>query len=309
LAAILLEPRIRSWTDLARKQANSLLIGKASQHQENIVATDVIGTPGPFIKERVYRPVSRLPERVFFGGMAILLCAVVIVGFSPTYYRAGIWKAPLPSPILHIHGAVFTVWMLLYLTQTALISAKRIAWHRSLGTVAFCVPPIMIVLGVMAALDALKRGVTIGPLDTAVSLAIPLLGIASFTVVIFASWRARRSGAAHKRLILLASIGLVEAGFGRFPWAQIGLAPAAGAVTGLALLLVLVLAYDLFSLHRIHRSTMWALPVTFVLNGLAVPIGMTAAWHSFAAFVEPTDGLRRLEPDFTEQPAARPQRS
>ncbi len=56
-------------------------------------------------------------------------------------------------------------------------------------------------------------------------------------------------------------------------------------MTGLVLLLVFVLAYDLFSLHRIHRSTMWAVPVTFVLNGFAVPIGMTNAWHSFAAFL------------------------
>jgi hypothetical protein len=143
----------------------------------------------------------------------------------------------------------------------------------------------MIALGVIAALDAFKRGVTIGPLDTSVSLAIPLLGIAGFTVVIFASWKARRNAPAHKRLILLATVSLVEAAFGRFPWNQVGLSPAAGALTGLLFLLVLVIAYDLFSLHRIHRSTMWALPLTFVLNGFAVPIGMTPAWHSFAAFL------------------------
>jgi len=173
--------------------------------------------------------------------------------------------------------------MLLSLVQSALISEKRIGWHRALGTVAFCIPPIMIVLGVIAALDALRRGVTIGPLDPAVSFAIPLLGIAAFTFVIFASWKARRNGAAHKRLILLASIGLAEAAFGRFPWTQLGLPPAAGALAGLGLMLLLVIGYDLLSLRRIHPSTMWALPVTFVLNGLAVPIGMTPVWHSFAA--------------------------
>lgn len=233
----------------------------------------------------VYRKVNRNAERIFFSGMAILLCGVVFIGFSATYFRAGMLRAPLPSPILHVHGAVFTLWMLLFVVQAALISARRVAWHRSLGTIAFCLPPIMIILGVIAALDAFGRKVMIGPLDPAVSLAIPLIGITGFTIVIFASWRARRKPDAHKRLILLATIGLTEAALGRFPWDRLGLPPAAGATTGLAMLILLVLAYDLVSLHRIHRSTAWAAPVMFAFGALAVPIGMTPAWHGFAAFL------------------------
>jgi hypothetical protein len=119
--------------------------------------------------------------------MAVLLCVCVFIGFSPTYFQAGMLRAPLPSPILHVHGAVFTLWMLLFLVQAALVSAHRVKWHRSLGTIAFCLPPIMIVLGVIAALDAMHRGVQIGPLDPSVSLAIPLIGIVGFTAVIYAS--------------------------------------------------------------------------------------------------------------------------
>src|ERR1700676_6493 len=111
------------------------------------------------------RPVNRKAERFFFGGMAILLCVVVVIGFARTYFLAGMMRAPLPSPILHVHGAVFTLWMILYLVQSALISVRRVAWHRTFGTIAFCLPPIMIVLGTIAAIDALKRGVNIGPLD------------------------------------------------------------------------------------------------------------------------------------------------
>ena len=78
---------------------------------------------------------------------------------------------------------------------------------------------------------------------------------------------------------------LVEAAFGRFPWSRIGLPPAAGAVTGLGILVLLVIVYDLVSVHRIHRSTMWAAPLIFAVNALAVPIGMTTMWHAFAAMV------------------------
>ena len=251
------------------------------------MATEALRTPNS-LPRPIYRPVNRTVERSFFAGMAILLCVVVVIGFTPTYFGAGMLRAPLPSPILHFHGAAFTLWMVLYLVQSALISARRVAWHRSLGTIAFCLPPIMIVLGLIAAIDAFHRGVRIGPLEPTVSLAIPLLGIVSFAIVIFAAWRARRRPDAHKRLILLATIGLTEAAFGRFPWGQIGFPPAAGAVTGLGVLVLLVLAYDLISLHRIHRSTLWAAPLTFAVGAFAVPIGMTSGWHSFAALLART---------------------
>jgi hypothetical protein len=252
------------------------------------MATEAIGAPKSQPRQFLYRPVNRKIERIFFAGMAILLCAVVFIGFSPTYFGAGLLRAPLPSPILHVHGAAFTLWMILFVIQSALISARRVAWHRSLGTIAFCLPPVMIVLGLIAAIDALHRGVRIGPLEPAVSLAIPLLGITSFSIIIFAAWRARRRPDSHKRLILIATIGLTQAAFGRFPWNQVGLQPAAGAVTGLGLLILLVIVYDLVSLHRIHRSTIWSAPLTFVLGAFAVPIGMTAPWHAFAAFLART---------------------
>jgi hypothetical protein len=252
------------------------------------MATEALGASKALPRRPLYRPVNRTVERVFFGGMAILLCVVVVIGFSRTYFAAGMLRAPLPSPILHVHGAAFTLWMTLFLVQSALISGRRVAWHRSLGTIAFCLPPIMVVLGFIAAIDALHRGVRIGPLDPAVSSAIPLIGIAWFAIIIFAAWRTRRQPDAHKRLVLLATISLTEAAFGRFPWSHLGLPPAAGAVTGLGILVLLVIAYDLISLHRLHRSTMWAAPITFAVGAFAVPIGMTQAWHSIAAFLSRT---------------------
>jgi hypothetical protein len=248
------------------------------------MATDAIAVPASGHRP-TYRPVNRTAERIFYSGMAILLCVCVYIGFSPTYFQAGLLRAPLPSPILHIHGAIFTLWMLLFVIQAALISARRVQWHRSFGTIAFCLPPIMIVIGVIAAIDALHRGVRIGPLDPAVSFAIPLIGIVAFTIVIYAAWRARRRPDAHKRLIMIATIGLVGAAFGRFPWDRIGLPPAAGAATGVGVLLLILMTYELFTLRRIHRSTLWAAPLVFASVAFAVPIGMTPAWRAFAALL------------------------
>src|SRR5438105_5569844 len=70
---------------------------------------------------------SDLPGRrfdhVFFSAMALLMLATVFVGFAPTYYLAGMFRAPLPSLIIHLHGAAFSAWIVLLVTQTSLVSA------------------------------------------------------------------------------------------------------------------------------------------------------------------------------------------
>jgi hypothetical protein len=69
------------------------------------------------------RARTRQYERFFFSGMAILILATVFLGFAKTYFLAGVFSAPLPSWIIHVHGAVFTSWILLLIVQTLLVSA------------------------------------------------------------------------------------------------------------------------------------------------------------------------------------------
>ena len=249
------------------------------------MATDSVFVPASD-HELPYRPVNRTVERVFYSSMAILLCGCVYIGFSPTYFQAGGLRAPLPSPILHIHGAVFTLWMLLFVIQAALISARRVKWHRSLGTVTFCLPPIMIVLGVIAAIDALHRGVKIGPLDPAVSAAIPLIGIVGFAIVIYASWRApaqtRRAQASYpdchfesrRRRLRPLSMGPHRISARRWS-SDRARHPASHSRR---------LRTNLYPPHPpLH---LWAAPVVFGAVALSVPIGMTPAWHAFAALLD-----------------------
>ena len=108
------------------------------------------------------RPTRSLPgrryEHLFFSGMAVLLLATAFAGFAPTYYLAGIFRAPLPSTIIHVHGAVFSCWILLLITQTSLVSTGRVDIHRRLGIAGVALAGIMVIVGVLAATDALARG-------------------------------------------------------------------------------------------------------------------------------------------------------
>jgi hypothetical protein len=92
-------------------------------------------------------------DHFFFSGMAWLMLVTVFVGFAPSYYLAGLFRAPLPSPIIHVHGALSSCWILLLVTQTSLASAGRVDVHRRLGMAGFILACAMVVAGVLAATD------------------------------------------------------------------------------------------------------------------------------------------------------------
>ena len=85
---------------------------------------------------------SGLPGRrfdhVFFSTMAVLMLATVLLGFAHSYYLAGIFQAPLPSLITHLHGALFSCWIVLFLTQTLLVAAGRVTSIASSASRASC---------------------------------------------------------------------------------------------------------------------------------------------------------------------------
>src|SRR5258708_39292524 len=70
-----------------------------------------------------FEPEGRRLDRYFFPAMAILMLGTIFLGFARTYYLAGVFKAPLASWLLHLHGAAFSLWALLLIVQTSLVTA------------------------------------------------------------------------------------------------------------------------------------------------------------------------------------------
>ena len=65
--------------------------------------------------------------------MSIVAAAVIITGFGQVYPQHALDDtAPLPA-IIHVHAAVFTCWLVLFIAQTTLVSAGRTDIHRRLG--------------------------------------------------------------------------------------------------------------------------------------------------------------------------------
>jgi hypothetical protein len=226
-------------------------------------------------------------EKFFFSGMAVLILVAVFVGFARTYYLAGVFKAEPVPPLLHIHGAVFSSWVLLLILQASLVATGRVDLHRRLGLLGFCLACLLVILGLLVATNAMVRHFDAAEashmqMEMRAFYAFQTCDMLIFSTLIYFAFRNRFNPPAHKRLILIATIALLDAAFGRWP---IGLVSEHFQFGCYALLLILI-GHDLWSTRKIHLATLWAGAFFVTLYQVRGPIGHTARWQGFAAGVQ-----------------------
>lgn len=235
-------------------------------------------------RPRLYRH----SDNVFFFGMAAVALITVLVGFARTYFLAGLFRAPLPNLLVHIHGAAFTLWIVLFIAQISLVAARRVDLHRRLGMLGFVLAVMMILLGIVTASDRLARHMVQPGTDLADEVrafySVPLADMLLFSTFVFIGYRNRFQPAAHKRLMLFATLSLLDAGFDRWPVFDPYSLPVVNLICFTPLLL-LIIAYDWWSTAKVQRVTIWSAIFMVVVQQGCYPLGRTAAWQSFAAWV------------------------
>jgi hypothetical protein len=234
-------------------------------------------------------------DRWFFTGMAVIAALTVFGGFAPTYYLKGLYGTPTLSAVRHLHGLMFTLWMLLFLVQTALIAARRTAWHRRLGIAGSVLAGGMLVIGTAVAISAARHppapGVAPGLPPPLVFLVIPLSDLVAFAGLAGSGLYYRRKPDVHKRLMLLATIAILPAALGRlvFPGGILdflGLPVGPLTLTGLTTLFVGgCLLYDRLAHGRVYAATLWGGSFLLVLHVLRLFVAGTAAWLAVATWL------------------------
>src|SRR5215207_2765412 len=99
---------------------------------------------------------GRRRERLFYTGMAVAFVFTVFAGFARTYFLRPYFGTPALTPLLHLHGVVFTSWLVLLLAQTALVAANRTRVHRSLGVAGAFLAALMVFVGCATAVIRAK---------------------------------------------------------------------------------------------------------------------------------------------------------
>lgn len=238
--------------------------------------------------ETFSRSVRGHRDDYFFAGMSLVVFATVLMGFAHTYFLAGVFHAPLPSAIVHIHGALFSAWILLLPTQVALVSVGRVSWHKRLGIFGAVLACLMVVFGVLVTIDSTRRRFAPPGLDSATFLANDLMEMLVFALLVGWGLRVRRDGDAHKRLIVLATVALLSAAVSRwhFYFPAILRFPFLVGLIVDAFLVSLAL-FDLFTRPRIHRATLWGSLMVLLIFPVAFKfLGHAPFWQRFTEWVQ-----------------------
>jgi hypothetical protein len=214
-------------------------------------------------------PLLRL--RYFFVVMASAVTATVFAGFAPTFYLRSSFAQNRPmSVLLHIHGIVFSAWIVVFLVQSLLIARGSRRWHRRVGWVAAGIAAAMLILVIAAVIEQLRRVHGFPPPPLA--LALSVFDIVVFAGLVGAAIYLRNRPDWHRRFMLSASIVLLGAPMFRAVIHYAGITDMA-RVSIISTLLVDVfflpcLAYDLLTRRRIHPAYLAAFAL-IVLDQIA----------------------------------------
>ena len=239
---------------------------------------------------------SGAPARTWVGSIytwiAVASVATAFLGFIPTYFQplaAGAFKA---NPVVHLHGLVFFGWTLFALVQTSLIPAGRVRLHRSVGLAGISLATLLMVLGTLASLNSLRTAVAGGNAASGEAfLIVPLSLMLTFAVLFTTAVASIDRPEWHKRLMLLATVSLLNAPIARpllvWVWPTPPTAPPPVWINVPAcwlsyILIVVAMIHDWRTRGRVHPVYLVGLPVLVFVAWAVIPISETATWHGVA---------------------------
>lgn len=212
-------------------------------------------------------------DRTFFAWTAAVAAAIAIAGFGRTYYLKPFLAAPEISPLVHVHGVVMTLWIVLFAVQVALVRAQRTDVHRRMGLAGGVLAALVVGLGVVTAIDAARRGAPAGP-PPLVFLAITLSVVVVFAIFVAAGLLLRKRNDYHKRLMALATLTVIQPAVARLAVDVTGIFHPLLFFGITVVMLAAFIAWDTFRNRRLHPAFAWgmlffllSLPVRFVIAG------------------------------------------
>jgi hypothetical protein len=244
---------------------------------------------------------AREPTPYFYAWMAAACLVVAFGGFAPTYWLqlpAGTFVGP---PLLHIHGALFSAWTVFLLWQSVLAARGQLRRHRAWGLLGISLATAMVVVGIATAIHTLQHGLAAGYGDRSRAFVIlPLSSIGLFAVFVIAAIANTRRPEAHKRLMLLATISLLQAAIARVffvlitgggPGMRPGLGPPPPMFVALVpsllleLFIVAGIVYDWRTRGKPHPVWLAGAAIMTAVILLRWPLSNTSAWLGFADFL------------------------
>lgn len=204
-------------------------------------------------------------DRLFFLASLLFIWTAIIMGFGSGAVKQFGGEGPARPLHLHLHAVAFFGWLVLLTVQFTLIQSRQWRLHRLLGLGGMGLAVIMVAIGVITAIESVPGRIARG--SNPGFLVVPLADMLLFAGLVTAAMLKRTDRAAHPRLILLATLQLTGAGFGRWLGSTLGpmfsdLGIVGGWIALYGMVTVGIAAiglYDLATRGRVHRIYLPAL--------------------------------------------------
>ena len=233
--------------------------------------------------------------------MAAVCLAVAVIGFLPTYW-APLFQGTLHvAPIAHLHAALFFGWMSFFVWQTSLVAGGNIVRHREMGVAGVALATAMVLVGLGMAINSIKLREAAGLGDAARAFStVSVTGILMFAVLVTIAVMNTRRPEVHKRLMLVASVSILQAAVGRWfayflspprPAGALGPVPlppvAISVMPGLVidLLIMAAMIRDRRTRGRVHPVYWMAGGAVLAFQILRVPLSTTRGWDHVARWL------------------------
>lgn len=223
--------------------------------------------------------------------LALLMIGITIVGFWENYFGPLMYGTLDAHWAIHLHAAIFTIWLLIFLGQAIFAYLKKIDTHQSTGTyIGISWGVLLLIIGLFITFAVILPG--IGRDHHVDSYAYPsLLGslgdIITFGIFFVFAVKYRRTPDIHKRLMVLATVALLGA-----PVARLDL--IGGELVGLAYFVILrllplfvAMGYDRWIRSKIHW-VYWVGLAVIALNISRIFWGRSEIWHKIGTWMTKT---------------------
>lgn len=247
----------------------------------------------PFAREQPQGFAPNHPwDRNYFLLMVALAWLGVLKGFGSEIIDHVQKHRPAFALIVHVHAVVFVLWLVLFTVQVLLIRAKKLSVHKQLGLWLAGLAGMMVILGPSTALTVQHRAIGDPNADPSF-LSIQFTDILAFVGLTGAALLLRRKPVSHKRLMLLGTLYITDAGYAR--WLADALLKALGGMSywhfwvalylGPDVLVLLAGLYDLATRRRLHPAYMAGVAWIFAVQMLALSLYLAPAWLGVAKHI------------------------
>ncbi|KQZ73141.1 adenylate cyclase [Sphingopyxis sp. Root214] len=215
---------------------------------------------------------------LFWHRMAIGLAIFIVFGFLQFALRGFVDPVAVPFWV-HLHGVAMLAWLALLIVQPTLVSRDNLALHRRLGWIGAGLALFITGLGIFTGLASLVLNRFPPFFSPPYFLALITVESLVFGLMVWAAIRRRHTTAWHRRLMIGATIVILEPALGRIlpmplmiGWSDIPIGLIQLGVVGIIAL------YDRRTLGRVHPATkaiaaiVIAVRITIYLLAMTPPV-------------------------------------